>query len=97
MLVVDFQPRRQKYLPDGNIARFGRALFRFPGMPNRGNDGQFFVFGTSRGVPTDYPARNAMQRAMQQAFREEGELRTGAMLLPADEVGRLPGAEEEWR
>jgi hypothetical protein len=57
----------------------------------------FFVYGHERRPPTELPARNTMERAMRQAYLEEGELRTGAMLLPADDIPRLPGAAEEWR
>ena len=90
-------PSWQRLLPQSRIARFGRAFFRFPGLPNHGTDGMFFVYGHERRPPTELPARNTMERAMRQAYLEEGELRTGAMLLPADDIPRLPGAAEEWR
>ena len=80
-------PVWRKYLPDGNMAQMQRWLHAVP--PALGTEryaGVFFVFGRDGVAPTELPARNRMQEAMQQAYREEGRLIAHGGFVLADEL-----------
>ena len=79
-------PAWRRYLPDGNMTRL--QLWAHAAQPSSttGKDGDFFVFGRSD-VPVDrLPATNHIQRVLQQALKEEGLLRCGALFVLADEI-----------
>ena len=84
-----FNPMWQKLAPESNMARFQREVHLAPGWPPSGRDGMFFVFGRGDVDPVDLPAVNSAQRLLQEAFRQEGTLRTEAMFVLCDDLEKL--------
>ena len=87
-------PALEKFAPEGNMARFRRELFCAPMIrwSDVGRDGMFFAFGRDDKDPTEIPPVNSIQRVLQEIFRSEGTLRTGAMFVLASDLDKLGNA-----
>lgn len=87
-------PALEKFAPEGNMARFRRELFCAPMIrwSDQGRDGMFFAFGRDDVDPTEIPPVNSIQRVLQEIFRSEGTLRTGAMFVLTEDLDKLGNA-----
>ncbi len=84
-------PALEKFLPEGNMARFRCETFNIPMIRwgAEGRDGMFFAFGRGDVDPTELPAVNSIQKALQEIFKAEGTLRTGAMFVLCEDLEKL--------
>ncbi len=81
-------PAWETILPDSNIARFRREGHAIPAPPAAPRAGMGFVFGRADVDPTTLPATNSMQRAIQEAARQD-KLDAGAVFFLADDLEDL--------
>ena len=84
-------PALEKFAPNGNMARFRRETFNIPMMRwgEEGRDGMFFAFGRGDVDPTEIEPVNTIQKLLQEIFRAEGTLRTGAMFVLTEDLDKL--------
>ena len=84
-------PALERFAPNGNMAKFRRELFCIPmnRWSNEGRDGMFFAFGRGDVDPVDIEPVNSVQKLLQEIFRAEGTLRTGAMFVLAEDLEKL--------
>ena len=54
-----------------------------------GRDGMFFAFGRGDVDPTEIEPVNTIQKLLQEIFRAEGTLRTGAMFVLTEDLDKL--------
>ena len=86
-----FNPAWEKFAPNGNIARLRRESFNIPMVrwSDKGRDGMLFAFGRDDVDPTELPAENSLQKVLQEIFKAEGTLRTGAMFVLSEDLDKL--------
>ena len=84
-------PALEKFLPEGNMARCRRETFNIPMIRwgAEGRDGMFFAFGRGDVAPTELQAANPIQKTLQEIFKTEGTLRTGAMFVLCEDLEKL--------
>ena len=84
-------PALEKFAPNGNMAKFRKELFCVPMIRwgTEGRDGMFFAFGRGDVDPTELPAANSIQKLLQEIFKAEGTLRTGAMFVLTEDLDKL--------
>ena len=84
-------PALEKFAPHGNMARFRRETFNLPMIRwgTEGRDGMFFVFGRRDVDPTGIAPVNSIQKVLQEIFKSEGTLRTGAMFVLSSDLDKL--------
>ena len=84
-------PALEKFAPHGNMARFRRETFNLPMIRwgSEGRDGMFFVFGRRDVDPTGIAPVNSIQKVLQEIFKSEGTLRTGAMFVLSSDLDKL--------
>ena len=84
-------PALEKFLPEGNMARFRKETFNIPmgRWGTKGRDGMSFAFGREDVDPTEIPPVNSIQKALQAIFKAEGTLRTGAMFVLCEDLEKL--------
>jgi len=87
-------PALEEFAPEGNMARFRREVFCAPmirqGVADR--EGMFFAFGRDDKDPTEIAPVNSIQSILQEIFRSEGTLRSGAMFVLTSDLEKM-GAE----
>lgn len=86
-----FNPALERFAPNGNIARLRRETFNIPMVrwSDKGRDGMLFAFGRDDVDPTELPAENSLQKMLQEIFKAEGTLRTGAMFVLTCDLDKL--------
>lgn len=84
-------PALEKFAPNGNMAKFRRETCNIPMIRwgEEGRDGMFFAFGRGDVDPTEIPAANSIQKVLQEIFKAEGTLRTGAMFVLCEDLDKL--------
>ena len=83
-------PALEKFAPNGNMARFRKELFSIPiRRSGTGRDGMIFSFGRDDVDPTELQGVTPVQKILQEIFREEGTLRTGAMFVLTADLEKL--------
>ena len=84
-------PALEKFAPEGNMARFRRETFNLPMIRwgDKGRDGMFFAFGRNDVDPTEITPVNSIQKILQEIFKAEGTLRTGAMFVLCEDLDKL--------
>lgn len=84
-------PALEKFLPEGNMARFRKETFNIPMVRwgTKGRDGMSFAFGREDVDPTEISPVNSIQKALQAIFKAEGTLRTGAMFVLCEDLEKL--------
>ena len=78
-------PDWQKELPDSNIAAFQKEVYLYC-FDLHPQSGMFFVFGKVDGDKKDFPADNSIRKAFHRIWDSGRTLRTGGMVLMADQV-----------
>ena len=84
-------PALETFAPKGNLARFRKEVFSVPAprWSSIGRDGMFFAFGRDDVDPTEIEPVNSIQKVLQEIFRTEGTLRTGAMFVLTEDLEKL--------
>ena len=84
-------PALETFAPKGNLARFRKEVFSVPAprWSTIGRDGMFFAFGRDDVDPTEIEPVNSIQKVLQEIFRTEGTLRTGAMFVLTEDLEKL--------
>ena len=88
-----FNPIWERLAPNGNIARFRREVYAYPGMqPYRnGRYAMGFAFGREDIDPDQLPVKTRLQALIRQAFLEERMLRPGGMFVLTSDLDKLGG------
>ena len=84
-------PALERFAPKGNMARFRKEVFCVPMIRwgDKGRDGMFFAFGRDDVPPTEIEPVNSLQKALQEVYKAEGTLRTGAMFVLTEDLEKL--------
>ena len=83
-------PALEKFAPEGNMAKFRKECFCVPiRRRGTGRDGMLFSFGRDDVDPVEVEAVNSVQKILQEIFKAEGTLRTGAMFILTDDLDKL--------
>ena len=83
-------PALEKFAPNGNMARFRKECFSIPiKRSGSGRDGMIFSFGRDDVDPTELPAATHIQKILQEIFKAEGTLRTGAIFILTSDLDKL--------
>jgi hypothetical protein len=83
-----FNTQFEEKMPDSNLAKLMRECYLFP-HDSSGRDGMFFLFGRDYENLSQAPRDSSQRRAMLEILESGERLRTGGMLLFAEDLPRF--------